>query len=125
MVAATKNKRGRPAGFPDHLYSEFWEKSKRAAQNTYYAILATSAMDQDTQEYFLKDGVFRRQGIAEKIGRMLKAGKISDQEAGELARECMKSCQEGHKAKEVEAVLARMARKAQPPSLSADTSGYQ
>ena len=111
MEADTKKKRGRPAGFPEELYMINSDKEKRPAQNLYYATMIVSLLDQNPGDFFLRENKsYRRQGVAEKIGRMYASGKITEDEARTLALEAMKLYEKGVSCKELEKRLARLSK---------------
>lgn len=75
MEAATNNKRGRPCAYTELLYAALYEEEKRPAQNKYHAGATVSMLQQQPGDFFITDkGNFRRQGIAEQIGRMIYEG---------------------------------------------------
>lgn len=111
MEAATKKKRGRPARFPEDLYTVCSNMEKRPAQNWYYAGLLVAMLDQNPGDFFLRENKsYRRQGVAEKIGRMYFNGKITEDEARTLALEAIKLYEKGVSCKELEKRLARLAK---------------
>ena len=106
METATKNKRGRPAKFSNEYYSMWQDKEKRAAQNTYYASMIILMMESKRGSFFVTDrGNLRRQGIAEKIGRLYCAGKLTEDQAKELTQAAIDQYQSGATVKEVERTI--------------------
>lgn len=111
MEAATKKKRGRPARFPKDLYSVYSDKEKRPAQNIYYAGMMIAMLDQKPGDFFMRENYsYRRQGVAEKIGRMYFNGKITEDEARTLALEAMELYEKGVSCKELEKRLAQLSK---------------
>ena len=111
MEAATKKKRGRPARFPEDLYTECFNMEKRSAQNWYYAGVIVAMLDQKPGDFFMRENSsLRRQGVAEKIGRMYGSGKITEDEAKAMALETMKLYEKGVSCKELEKRLARLSK---------------
>ena len=125
MVAATKNKRGRPA---DSLYADAVrqniidnaynpEISTRAIQNTVNAeefICLLTESDSNLQWFFLcRDGQTKHKGIAEQIGRMMREGLITEEQAIQTAENAIKAYASGMSSKEIEKTLRqyRMSRK--------------
>lgn len=102
MEAATKNKRGRPRIYGDMLYSIYYDKEKRAAQNVYYAGKAITMLQQQPGGFFVTErGNIRRQGIAEQIGRMSEEG-YTDADCKKIAEMAMDLFKRGYKAKAIE-----------------------
>lgn len=104
MVADTKNKRGRPAIFGPALYAIWFDKEKRTAQNLYYVGQAVAILGEDKPgSFFVTDkGNFRRQGIAEQIGRMYSQDGYTEEECKRIAEVAITLIEEGYKAKDVE-----------------------
>ena len=114
MVAATK--KGRPksdrytyAYKLRNMYDE--EKSDRAVRNTVNANEFISLlMDRkryDIDNFFSSsEGLIKHKGIAEQIGRMLFDGLISDDQAIEIATQCITDYYKlGKTSKEIEKSL--------------------
>lgn len=106
--AATKKKRGRPPTHPQEIYDlMFPDEERRPVQNKMYAYELISLLDERGKAFFVTDkGKFRRQGIAEKIGRMYSKGLITDDESRSLAADCMKDYENGEPVKQIEKRLA-------------------
>ena len=107
MEAATKNRRGRPK-LPGTIAAEmiFTEKETRAAQNMYYAGTFIHNAGYSYNSFFVTGkGNFRRQGIAEQIGRMLKADLITIEQAKELAQLAIDDYNSGTSVKQIESTL--------------------
>lgn len=110
MVADTENKpkRGRPLlpmtiaakiGLPD--------KEIRTAQNTLYACTFIKEVMEERPgtpgSFFVNDkGNFKRQGIAEQLGRMYEAGLIDKDEGRQLANQVINDYKNGASVKELE-----------------------
>lgn len=103
METATKNKKGRPAKFTALHYNLFSEMEKRPAQNIYYAGRIVILAKQKQGDFFVTErGSFRRQGIAEQLGRIYEAGLATDAEILELLEQCIKEYNSGATVKEIE-----------------------
>ena len=111
MVADTKKKRGRPKS-PHAITFEsvFPELSTRAAQNVGYAgKIAVGLLKQGPVDFFITSrGSFRRQSIAEQIGRMYSDGLITEDQARDLAREAMQDYESGATVKEIVKTLSTL-----------------
>ena len=106
METDTKNRRGRPVKWGASYYALWGDMEKRPAQNIYYASVIVDLMQQKPGDFFLTArGNFRRQGIAEKIGRLYCAGKITADQAQELAQAAMDQYQDGATVREVERII--------------------
>jgi len=116
MVAATKNKRGRPA---DERYQRALKinnfsndynpaVSTRTIQNSVNAELFECLMKErecsrEMHRFFYTcEGNTKHKGIAEQIGRMMREGLISDDQALELAQICIDAYSRGKTSKELE-----------------------
>ena len=108
METATKKKRGRPAQFTALDYEILSCRSNRAAQNLYYAArLAQGILKQRPGDFFITEsGYYRRQGIAEKIGRMYVDGIIDEDDARNLAQQAIDLYNDGTTVKEIEKCLS-------------------
>jgi hypothetical protein len=103
MVAATENKRGRPKKINDSLYYAFPECEKRTAQNIFYVSEAIRITDDKPGGFFVTNkGMFRRNGIAEQIGRACVDGLISEEQGRELAEIAINQYANGKSVKEIE-----------------------
>ena len=102
---ATKKKRGRPEVLPTATYSLFNEQERRTVQNQFYAgVTIIELLKQKPGDFFVTEkGKFRRQSIAERIGRLYCAGKLSEDEARELAEMAMRDYTAGATVKDVTA----------------------
>ena len=125
MVAATKNKRGRPAdslyakavrrNILNHAYNP--EISERTVQNTVNAnefICLLIESDSDLQRFFsCCNGQTKHKGIAEQLGRMMREGLITEEQAIQTAENAIKAYASGMTSKEIENTLRqyRMSRK--------------
>lgn len=108
MEAATKNRRGRPKDILNNFYEQtFNDMAPRTAQNTGYAgFFIVSTLKQKKGDFFVtKHGNFRRQGIAEQLGRMLKADLITEEQAKELAQWAIDDYNSGASVKQIESTL--------------------
>lgn len=114
MEAATKNKRGRPKKHPLAV-EVFKDQETRTAQNMYYAALGAQVSGQGYKgSFFYTDkGNFRRQGIAEQIGRMYEAGLLDEDQAKTLFVSCRQDYQDGATVKDVEKSLRLLKAKLQ------------
>lgn len=104
METATKKKRGRPEVLPKEIYSAVYpDKERRTVQNNYYAVaIILDLLKQKPGDFFVSPkGNLRRQGIAEKIGRLYAAGKLTEEQARELSEAAMQEYEEGATVKEV------------------------
>ena len=89
MEAATKKKRGRPI----------------KEENAFGLI---DAADPVLYLFFhSNEGKLKRIGMAEQLGRMISEGILTEEQALELAEECMKAYENGTTAKEIEKALRR------------------
>lgn len=103
MVADTENKRGRPCIHPDFLYAIFNDREKRSAQNMYYAGAATTLLNQQPGDFFITDkGNYRRQGIAEQIGRMYKQDGYLESDCKKVYEMALDLYTRGYKVKTIE-----------------------
>lgn len=103
MVAATKNKRGRPRIYGDILYTIYFDEEKRVAQNKYYVGATVKMMDQKPGDFFVTPkGNLRRQGIAEQIGRMNKQDGYTEDECKKVCNWAMDLYAKGYKVKAIE-----------------------
>lgn len=103
MAAATENKRGRPKKIDDVWYYSFSELEKRTAQNTFYVAEAIRITNDKPGGFFVTDkGKFRRNGIAEQIGRAFVDGLISEEQGRELAEIAINQYANGKSVKEIE-----------------------
>lgn len=83
---------------------------KRAEENRYYAGHAVRMLRQKPGDFFLTPaGEMRRQGIAEKIGR-LYCGGIPKHECIEAAEAAISAYKAGQTVKEIEKTLAAKLR---------------
>ncbi len=102
MEAATKNKRGRPKTFSEITYSFIDDVEQRAAQNKIYATAAIELLEQKPGDFFLTNkGNFRRQGIAEQIGRLIHAGYATEL-CKEIAEAAITFYEKGYSVKTIE-----------------------
>lgn len=106
MVAATKNKRGRPLSVIGKIVrttAAMNDTTERATQNSLYAMQCID-LDRETLKPFFVDryGKFTRQGIAEQIGRMHEEGLATDEELLQLTHDCIADYQQGTPVKEIE-----------------------
>lgn len=118
MEAATKNKRGRPKSI-HRLSTEgiFDDKEPRTAMNIGYAgqaVLKLMGQNMRGSFFVTERGNFRRQGIAEQLGRMLEEG-FSIEACREMMETCINLYNEGESVKEIERILRvyRMSVKAE------------
>jgi len=116
MVAATKNKRGRPVDKRYQTALEISIESKdynptvstRTIQNSVNAELFECLMiERDCslemhQFFYTREGNTKNKGIAEQIGRMMREGLISDDQALRLAQMCIDAYSKGRSSKELE-----------------------
>lgn len=125
MAAATKNKRGRPA---DSLYADAVRRnisnraynpeiSARAVQNAVNAEEFTCLLiesDSNLQWFFsCRNGQTKHKGIAEQLGRMMREGLITEEQAIQTAENAIKAYASGVSSKEIVKTLRqyRMSRK--------------
>lgn len=121
MVAATKNKRGRPRNqdLRDRQLLEYKQddpRSDRAAQNSYYVeeigLFICDLSDYNPELYdFFTDarGKLRRRGILEQVGRMFYEGYYAgDGTLYELLKACMKAYNKGLSCKVIEQRLRQL-----------------
>lgn len=113
LEAATKNKRGRPKKdayqYRLRLRNENDEQlSDRGIQNTYYAEEIDSLLMEyeriDLQSFFLTgDGLMKRKGILEQLGRMMDAGLFDTEDAlFSLIEDCITAYNMGLTSKAIE-----------------------
>lgn len=113
MEAATKNKRGRPKKdayqYRLQLRNNNDESlSDRGAQNTYYAEEITCILMEherfDLESFFMTgDGLIKRKGILEQLGRMLDVGLFTTYDAlFMLIEDCIKAYGKGLSSKAIE-----------------------
>lgn len=102
--SATKNRRGRPAKYKEILYSIHPDKEKRVAQNLYYVGITIHKLGEGRKDSFFvtPKGNFRRQGIAEQLGRIYAAGLASKEDCRELMETCKKEYDAGKPVKDIE-----------------------
>jgi len=115
MVAATKNKRGRPVSaryvYPYSLRDmNNGDLSDRTIRNKVNAEFLTDLLhdrkEWALEDFFLtKEGMPKHTGIAEQLGRMLDEGIVTDDQAIEIALECVNAYNNGATAKEIEKSL--------------------
>ena len=118
MVAATKKKRGRPANdrykqaveitILNHAYNP--EISTRAIQNAVNAedfiCLLNDETDSKLDKFFsTENGRMKHNGIAEQIGRMMREGIITDDQAIKIAEDCVDANASGRSSKDIEKEL--------------------
>lgn len=110
MVSDTENKRGRPAKFNEALYMIWDDREKRAAQNIYYAgFTVREILNQKPGDFFVnKRGTFRRQAIAEQIGRIYKEGLLTADQCRELAQVAMDEYNGGDSTKAIAKTLTAL-----------------
>lgn len=119
MEAATENKRGRPAD-EDYKWANTLQRqengypvymSNRALQNTvnaehFFGALIYADVTWEVERFFSgKDCGTKHKGIAEQIGRMMREGLITDEEAIEQAEKCVAAYKRGASSKEIEKQL--------------------
>lgn len=125
MVAATKKKRGRPAdswyseavrmNITGHAYNP--EISTRAIQNTVNAeqlLCLLMELDNDLYSFFsCRNGNIKHKGIAEQIGRMMRDGLITEEQAINIAENAVNAYVNGMDSKTIEKSLRhyRMSQK--------------
>ena len=104
METDTKKGRGRPNKWTAEYYRVFDDMEKRPAQNLYYAsVTVHDLLHQQPGDFFLTaTGRFRRQGIAEQIGRLYCTGKVTADQAQELTQAAIDQYQGGATVREVE-----------------------
>ena len=106
METATKNKRGRPRKISALWYASFSDKESRTVQNLYYLSLVTSLLEEKPGGFFVTSkGNFRRNGIAEQIGRAYDDGLITEEQVRELVDITINQYKNGRKVKEIESDL--------------------
>ena len=102
LVAATENKRGRPAKFAAPTYEILHDMERRTAQNTLYATTLVNLLDGDSKDFFFTaKGNYRRKSIAEKIGRMYVQGILTDAQSMDLALTCIQDYKRGETVKQI------------------------
>ena len=119
LVAATKNRRGRPS---DSRYKEAlrintsWqlynpEVSTRAVQNAVNAeelfCLVLETNDPSYDFFVTCEGHMKHKGIAEQIGRMMHEGMITDAQALKITHECIEKYKKGRGSKDIEKRLRK------------------
>ena len=104
MVADTKNRRGRPKIFFDGLYSIYFDKEKRTAQNMYYVGEAVKVLGikQDNPFWITSRGNFKNQGILEQIGRMYDQDGYTEEQCKSVAETAVHLKNNGYKVKAIE-----------------------
>ncbi len=103
MEAATKKKRGRPAQFKDGLYTIYYDKEKRTAQNLYFAGKGYDLLGDAYQSFFFTEkGKWKRQGIAEQIGRMYEQDQFKKEDCVTIGETAVKLIEKGWKVKSIE-----------------------
>jgi hypothetical protein len=76
---------------------------ERARTNLVYCFYTVKLNEQEFKPFFATDyGGFRRNGIAEQIGRMREEELATDEELIELTRQCIKDYENGEKVKDIE-----------------------
>ncbi len=110
MEAATKKKRGRPRSITREVIEEFpTEKTTRGAMNEFYAcccILKIAEAKNGQESFFVTaQGSFRRQGIAEQIGRIYDAELLTKDQCKELLQIVIADYENGSSVKEIETKL--------------------
>lgn len=115
MVSATKNKRGRPKIFTDHVYTIMFDCEKRVAQNLMYAMEGykiihpdhTIYTDPDSYDPFwlTKKGKFKKQGILEQIGRMYSQDGYTEDECKDIFQKVIVLIENGYSVKDVEKMI--------------------
>lgn len=129
MVAATKNKRGRPKRelYEHNLYLRNIDNepySDRAIQNrTHVETVECFLMDagqDDIYSFFInKDGITRRRGILEQVGRMMDAGLFkSDRDVIKLLDACITAYCRGLSCKQIEKRLRELRKAAKESALT-------
>jgi len=111
METATKKKRGRPKSVYGILAEMYYPNEEpRAAQNRLYAgTLVAELLGQKPGDFFITErGNYRRQGIAEKIGRMYEIGLIDEDDARNLAQQAIDLYNDGATVKEIEKCLSHI-----------------
>lgn len=104
MEAATKKRRGRPPKFSDITYTGWNYESKRTAQNLHYVgITVIDIMGASPGSFFVTEkGNFRRQGIAEQIGRIYDSGLLDKEQCKELLDTVIQDYENGETVKTIE-----------------------
>ena len=103
--AATKKKRGRPANPMLEVFRvSYPEREKRAAQNLYYVCAAViEILKQKPGSFFVTGkGNFRRNGIAEQIGRMYEQNGYSEEDCKTIAEQAQELYKAGFSVKAIE-----------------------
>jgi len=109
MEAATQNRRGRPKSITRKTIEEtglYTLDTMRGAMNQSYAgmcILQVAEAKSGEESFFVtKCGNFRRQGIAEQIGRIYHAELLTLEQCKELMIAAIEEYESGKSVKEVE-----------------------
>ena len=107
METDTK-KRGRPRKY-EAFEMALPDKEPRAAQNLYYAMSAITMFSGKDDPFFVSErGNIRRQGIAERIGRMYADGTITADQGRELIEQCKEDYSRGRSVKEITDALRKL-----------------
>ena len=110
MVAATKNKRGRPKSIIGQVAKTALclsnGETERTLQNQMYAQVCIQMCPEILKPFFVtSSGKYQRQGIAEQIGRMREENLASETELLQLAKNCISDYNNGRPVKEIEKLL--------------------
>ena len=120
MEAATKKKRGRPIkeenafaykialDGDEHYAGRSMRTIRSIAAAEPFTLCLIDAADPVLYLFFhSNEGKLKRIGMAEQLGRMISEGILTEEQALELAEECMKAYENGTTAKEIEKALRR------------------
>ena len=117
----TERKRGRPKsaiGRRLDIVRSLQDATDRTEINRLYAGMCIDLKQDEFKPFFVTDyGGFKRQGIAEQIGRIREEGLVTDEELTELTRQAIRDYENGEKVKDIEKRL-RNVRKVWKEALS-------
>lgn len=107
----TATKKGRPRKFDNEVRAMFPEMTDRQFQNFMYAMeIVQGLLRQKPGDFFITEkGKYRRQGIAEKIGRLYCSGYLSEDETRQLVEAAIEDYNNGATVKEIERSIKRFA----------------
>ena len=101
-----ERKRGRPKGTIAQAVESgkgLWTHTERTEINKLFAFRCISLNEKEFKPFFVTDyGEFKRNGIAEQIGRMREEELATDEELTELTRQAIRDYENGEKVKDIE-----------------------
>lgn len=117
----TERKRGRPKSTMTQAVESMratWNSTERTELNRLYCLQCIKLNEKEFKPFFVTNyGGFKRQGIAEQIGRIREEGLATDEELTELTRQAIRDYENGQKVKDIEKRL-RNVRKVWEEALS-------